>query len=1189
MFVDYTKPVTKHVLQVALEGRGGHDVLRMLLDSGSQCDKASIDILADKDDESLTILKSLTESNVQEDAKAHFRAICMDVDVGWDQVLNADRSQISQKLSVADIRHTYFKAARFGRVQVLEDCIKMIYEEKGDLNISMVDQYQDTALHRACKHGHSKTVEILVREGIDIDHGGRYGATALSMAVAGMHYECAGILLRNGCDVRIADEKYALTALHLAARGHESKILEILIRHPISQGPSLYQRTKRGCTPLLIAAEGGSLAVIRSIIHNFAEASTNERDNNHATCLHLACFSGSLEAMTFFIDQGLHVNEFDDCGSLPVNYALSSEKNNSSQSIKLLHSHGADLSLSNDKGDILLFALIRQFRTGDSQDWLDCIMFVLDHIPDINHCDSHGRNALHWLARSIPEFMPSPYIEIICSALLKRGCSLTKRDKIGRSAFQLFVARWSDLSNYSSGLFNIRIDWMQESEHEEYSIPQYDRLRPQVAILMRILSETKADPTILGPPEDIQCRGSSLLSLAVRTANKKFMRAVLDYDNDVNREDEPPGFGSVRLRTPLQWMCALIAEPNRDLMQDFVSFSKAPDYPHGYAPIHVAARFGNNAVLTEILRSGAAIDSLCSKGYSPLMYACRRSHLSTIRLLYEHGARVTITNQWDALALACVAGDVKVLATLYELPELDLDWKREFLYHLDIGPRFYWCTSSKFTVTYLILAAYARQAQVVTWLIDNSLTLDVNTAIGKDYLTPLYCVVGNKHSYKTILPCLLSMGADTSKQSLMHQWTPLHAAAEAGNTKVIKVLLANGANVNAKDTRHFTPQLVAIEHDKVEAARLLTSHAKELPLGSNVNIAMMPRVNDRNSTLDEIVKYGYRLQQLGPPLHRATEAGDLRMVQKLLDEDAHPDSRLPDCTTPAMKAAWNGDYRILDLLKERGADLTAKDIYGQTALHFACSQGHNIVIPGLLACGLSLTHPDLYGGTPLHRAVLWGDAILDLDTSVMRSCGSSLKCLSPPSLRKLANHTVDYANNRMLQWILEQLDEGSKYELLNSRECYTSLLQFASALGHSEIADTLIKAGADIDCLTETHDTPLACAARMGRTQMVHDLAGRGARLDYVLPDGTQVTAIDAAERHPPIQRWLRSFFERKANAISAPLNPIPRNLGTINEEEEPSPVPTHREKRHDITSDDVNAETIYGSGDLPNIMAQSQ
>ena len=59
--------------------------------------------------------------------------------------------------------------------------------------------------------------------------------------------------------------------------------------------------------------------------------------------------------------------------------------------------------------------------------------------------------------------------------------------------------------------------------------------------------------------------------------------------------------------------------------------------------------------------------------------------------------------------------------------------------------------------------------------------------------------------------------------------TPLHAAAENGNARVIRNLIADGAAVDAKDAQGRTPLLIAVRqrHLKV-AAELITA-------GANIN------------------------------------------------------------------------------------------------------------------------------------------------------------------------------------------------------------------------------------------------------------------------------------------------------------------------------------------------------------------
>ena len=56
------------------------------------------------------------------------------------------------------------------------------------------------------------------------------------------------------------------------------------------------------------------------------------------------------------------------------------------------------------------------------------------------------------------------------------------------------------------------------------------------------------------------------------------------------------------------------------------------------------------------------------------------------------------------------------------------------------------------------------------------------------------------------------------------KWTPLHEAAKAGRTEVAELLIAEGANVNAKNKNGDTPLDWAIINDETETADLLRKH-----------------------------------------------------------------------------------------------------------------------------------------------------------------------------------------------------------------------------------------------------------------------------------------------------------------------------------------------------------------------------
>jgi ankyrin repeat protein len=119
------------------------------------------------------------------------------------------------------------------------------------------------------------------------------------------------------------------------------------------------------------------------------------------------------------------------------------------------------------------------------------------------------------------------------------------------------------------------------------------------------------------------------------------------------------------------------------------------------------------------------------------------------------------------------------------------------------------------------------------------------------------------------------------------------------------------------------------------------------------------------------------------PLIRAAKAGDAPAIRLLLAHGALTD--LPQATgvTPLMAAAGvntadidtRGRFKTQDqalhaarLLLDAGADVNARDMRGQTALHGAASRGYTELVQLLAERGADLRAADATGATPLDAA-----------------------------------------------------------------------------------------------------------------------------------------------------------------------------------------------------------------------------
>ena len=156
---------------------------------------------------------------------------------------------------------------------------------------------------------------------------------------------------------------------------------------------------------------------------------------------------------------------------------------------------------------------------------------------------------------------------------------------------------------------------------------------------------------------------------------------------------------------------------------------------------------------------------------------------------------------------------------------------------------------------------------------------------------------------------------------------PLADAAQRGEWGVVRALVAQGADVAARQGDGATALHWAAYRDEREVADLL------IRAGADVHAA-----NDLGVT----------------PLWAACENGSAALVQRLLDAGADPNAPLLSGETPLMTAARAGAADVASRLLHAGAAVGATGARGQTALMWAVSQRHPAVVEVLLAHGAAV-------------------------------------------------------------------------------------------------------------------------------------------------------------------------------------------------------------------------------------------
>ncbi len=153
------------------------------------------------------------------------------------------------------------------------------------------------------------------------------------------------------------------------------------------------------------------------------------------------------------------------------------------------------------------------------------------------------------------------------------------------------------------------------------------------------------------------------------------------------------------------------------------------------------------------------------------------------------------------------------------------------------------------------------------------------------------------------------------KDAELRAVSPLHFAAERGNIKRCRALLAANRDLNPGNQPGLTPLHIAAENGNIPLVGLL------LEYGADINL----------KTREDKIE---RLRDC-TPLHYAAEQGREKMVEFLLQRGAAVNVRTFHQYTPLHYAALQGSLKIAQMLAEAGADISAVEVGGFTALQLA--------------------------------------------------------------------------------------------------------------------------------------------------------------------------------------------------------------------------------------------------------------
>jgi len=371
---------------------------------------------------------------------------------------------------------------------------------------------------------------------------------------------------------------------------------------------------------------------------------------------------------------------------------------------------------------------------------------------------------------------------------------------------------------------------------------------------------------------------------------------------------------------------------------------------NGNTPLHAAAFTGQSQVAGSLLDRGARVNAPNSYGYTPLAMAAFNQHLETAELLVARSATID-----------CGPSGTELIARFAQHGN-----KNGVVWALSKGAP----TTGKMGWSFPTGAKLGGEGvpgwNALHWLakgtsVSKNEALAANLSHGDHGTEERSVKEVQDAKYLEVFQLLLANGVAVNARD-QNKETPLHVAAESNNLVVVTALLDAGAEIDPKDVFEQTPLRLGAGCD--DSANPNSSCADIVGL----LVARGAEVNAKD-------RYGFT------PLIAATrwgsrEAEVRRLAEIFIAAGVNLNAKTPgggwgpagdDGLSALSEAAREGFTSVVDLLIRNGADVNLAFADGRTPLYCAAKNGHSDIVALLIAHGVNV-NAEAKGRTALQAA-----------------------------------------------------------------------------------------------------------------------------------------------------------------------------------------------------------------------------